>query len=317
MTSIVSCNARGLQTSTSLRAIDLEENQLFASVNSPFIYSEFDVNHHRQAIGRHPNPIFKSEFPSPSPHPLFGLIPAQHSVISNMKRLADELHLDLSTLKLTEHFVRFKTNLPGSGTLICRTRLRDVADSFEMSRSNIIIEVESWSTEANLQANQFLMFNQFCYSCVRKMPHDKKKFSTALKKCSWPPMLDSLPDSVLKIPATLDKMNHLSKIGKQNRFPSDPMMLNLCSWKQEQFEGVGIVTLVVEEIIRKLEIKLEKVIIVKTGLFDSVSPGEIVETRVWEQDGPYGESYGQVFFESAIRSNGRPVINGAYLLYKK
>ena len=76
-------------------------------------------------------------------------------------------------------------------------------------------------------------------------------------------MLDSLPDSVLKIPATLDKMNHLSKIGKQNRFPSDPMMLNLCSWKQEQFEGVGIVTLVVEEIIRKLEIKLEKVIIVK------------------------------------------------------
>jgi len=123
-------------------------------------------------------------------------------------------------------------------------------------------------------------------------------------------MLDSLPDLVFEIPTTFNKLTHLSKIGKQNRFPSDPMMLNLCSWKQEQFEGVGIVTLIVEEIIRKLEIKLEKVIIVKTGLYDSVSPGEVVETRVWEQDGSYGENYVQVFFESAIRSNGRPIING-------
>ena len=38
----------------------------------------------------------------------FSLIPAEFSVITNMKRLAQGLKLDLSTLSLKEHFVRFK-----------------------------------------------------------------------------------------------------------------------------------------------------------------------------------------------------------------
>jgi len=315
--SISSCNIRQLQTSTTLKAFDLEENELFASVNSPFIYCESDVNHHRQAIGQNPNPISKSEFPAPPPHALFGLMPAQHGVISSMRRLAKELDLDLSTLKLTEHFARFKKNLPGSGTLISRTRLRDVADSFDNSQSNIIIEVETWSSEANLEANQFLMFNQFCYSYVKKVPSDRKKFSTALKKRSWPPMMDMKPTITMTLRTTMDRVNYLSKIGRQNRFPSHPDILSLCSWKQDQFEGVGIINLVVENIINTLDIKIEKVEIIKTGLLHSVSPGQEVVTRVWRQDGPYGENYGQIFFESTIKKSCKPVINGAYILFKK
>ena len=81
-------------------------------------------------------------FQLPGPHPLFGLIPAEFSAVANIRRLASGLELDLSTLRLQEHFVRMKEELPGSGTLVCRTRLRDVADTFQNNRSNLVIEGE-------------------------------------------------------------------------------------------------------------------------------------------------------------------------------
>ena len=40
----------------------------------------------------------------------FSLIPAEFSIITNMKRLAHSLNLNLSTLRLKEHFVRFKAS---------------------------------------------------------------------------------------------------------------------------------------------------------------------------------------------------------------
>ena len=118
-----------------------EESPLLASVNSPFIFTEFDVNYHRQALGHPPHPILNNDmFSPPQPHPLFGLLPAEFSVMANMKRMVSGLNLDLSTLRLQEHFVRFKQTLPGSGTLICRTRLRDIADTFDKQQSNIVVE---------------------------------------------------------------------------------------------------------------------------------------------------------------------------------
>ena len=117
-----------------------EEKPLFASVTSPFIYSDFDVKYHRRALGCILDTSLKNEESTHLPHPLFGLIPAQHSILANIKRLANELHIDLSTLKLKEHFIRFKDSLPGSGTVICRTRLRDVTGSFCTKYTNIIIE---------------------------------------------------------------------------------------------------------------------------------------------------------------------------------
>ena len=132
-----------LHTSARLASTDYETNQLFATVTSPFVYSEFDVNHHRQAVGQPPQPVLgphDTPFSPASPHHLFGLIPAEYSVVSNFKRLSNSLDIDLSSLRLKEHFVRFVKTLPGSGTLVCRTRLRDVADTFEIDRSKIVVE---------------------------------------------------------------------------------------------------------------------------------------------------------------------------------
>ena len=118
-----------------------EARPLFATVNSPFVFTEFDVNYHRQAVGLPAKPVLNNDiFSASTPHHLFGLIPAEFSVVSNMKRLANGLKLDLSTLKLQEHFVRFKKPLPGTGTLICRTRLRDVTDTLDTHRSNVVVE---------------------------------------------------------------------------------------------------------------------------------------------------------------------------------
>ena len=135
--------SRCLHTSARLSHADYEENELFATVTSPFVYSEFDVNHHRQAVGHPPRPVLghnDTHFTPSSPHHLFGLIPAEYSVVANFKRLSHALDLDLSTLRLKEHFVRFVKSLPGCGTLVCRTRLRDVADTFEQNRSRIVVE---------------------------------------------------------------------------------------------------------------------------------------------------------------------------------
>ena len=55
----------------------------------------------------------------------------------------------------------------------------------------------------------------------------------------------------------------LAKIGRENRFPRDPHMLGLLSWKQEQVEGVAIITIVVENILKELDIDQSKVALLK------------------------------------------------------
>ena len=76
----------------------------------------------------------------------------------------------------------------------------------------------------------------------------------------------------------------LAKIGRENRFPRDPHMLGLLSWKQEQVEGalyctvlyctvlytvqvegVAIVTIVVENILKELDIDQSKVALLKVN----------------------------------------------------
>ena len=106
------------------------------------------------------------------------------------------------------------------------------------------------------------MFNQFCYSSVRKSKTDKKKFSQASRNLEWP-LLDAIPDTSITLQPRLANMNYLAKIGNQNRFPRDPYMLSLCSWKQEQIEGVGAITLIVENVIKELEIEPSNLALVK------------------------------------------------------
>ena len=107
------------------------------------------------------------------------------------------------------------------------------------------------------------MFNQFCYTSVKRSVKEiKRRFSQASKNLEWP-QLDAIPDTSIALQPRLDNMNYLAKIGNQNRFPRDPHMLSLCSWKQEQIEGVGVITLIVEKIIRELEIEPTNVALVK------------------------------------------------------
>lgn len=257
------CQHRSFQTTARILATEMAENPLFVTVNSPFIYTEFDVNYHRQAVGLNPKPVlgpFESDIFTPTqPHTLFGLIPAEFSVISNMKRLAQGLKLDLSTLRLNEHFVRFKEPLPGCGTLICRTRLRDVHETFTENQTNILVEVELWSSEADLSGKDFLSFSQFNYSCMPSSGAEaKKKFSSAAWRLQSP-LLDYVADTSILIEPGHANMNHLSKIGNENRLPRDPYMLALCSWKQEQVEGMGLVTFIVENILKEYDVDQSKV----------------------------------------------------------
>ena len=117
------------------------------SVTNPFLYTEFDVGHHNQALGRPPVPILGSNvFSLPSPNPLFSLIPAEYSATMNLKKFSDDLNIDLSTVKLREHFVQFHEALPGSGTLICNTSLRELATSYqhvERGRALLVVEGET------------------------------------------------------------------------------------------------------------------------------------------------------------------------------
>ena len=112
------------------------------------------------------------------------------------------------------------------------------------------------------------MFNQFCYSCVRKSRSERKKFSHASKKLQWP-LLDSVADTTVTMRPSYDKLNYFSKIGNLNKYPRDPHMLSLCSWKQEQCEGMGIVTLVVENIAKNLDIEPSKVSLIKVNTLES------------------------------------------------
>ena len=84
------------------------------SVTNPFLFTEFDVGYHNQALGSPPKPMIGTNvFALPAPHPLFSLIPAEYSATMNLKRFSEELDIDLSTVKLKEHFVHFQNDSPG------------------------------------------------------------------------------------------------------------------------------------------------------------------------------------------------------------
>ena len=153
---------------------DQLESQLFASVSSPWLYSEFDVLDHMAGLGRPARVALGSaEFPAGPPHPLFGLVAAEHAAVAGLARLARDTQLDLSAARLTEHFVRLQRPLPGSGTLLQRTRLAHLAGP------DIVLEgkprraamcalgfcaVDTWTKEASKAEGHHLMFNQFCYT---------------------------------------------------------------------------------------------------------------------------------------------------------
>lgn len=49
------------------------------------------------------------------------------------------------------------------------------------------------------------------------------------------------------------------------RLPRDPYMLALCSWKQEQVEGMGLVTFIVENILKEYDVDQSKVSAIKVS----------------------------------------------------
>ena len=119
------------------------EDSVLESVTNPFLYSEFDVSYHSQALGQPRAVVGSDVFSLPAPSPLFSLIPAEYSATVNLKKFTEDLGLDLSSVRLKEHFVQFKDVLPGSGTLICRTTLRELADTYqhiEKDRALLIVE---------------------------------------------------------------------------------------------------------------------------------------------------------------------------------
>ena len=119
---------------------------MLESVTNPFLYSEFDVSYHSQALGQPRAVVGSDVFSLPAPSPLFSLIPAEYSATMNLKKISDDLNIDLSTIKLREHFVQFHEALPGSGTLICNTSLRELATSYqhvERGRALLVVEGET------------------------------------------------------------------------------------------------------------------------------------------------------------------------------
>ena len=52
------------------------------------------------------------------------------------------------------------------------------------------------------------------------------------------------------------------------RLPRDPYMLALCSWKQEQVEGMGLVTCIVENILKEYDVDQSRVCAIKVNPLD-------------------------------------------------
>ena len=50
-----------------------------------------------------------------------------------------------------------------------------------------------------------------------------------------------------------------------SRLPRDPYMLALCSWKQEQVEGMGLVTFIVENILKEYDVDQNRVSVIKVS----------------------------------------------------
>ena len=112
-----------------------------------------------------------------------------------------------------------------------------------------------------------LTFNQFCFSCVQrgKKENIKKSFPTALKKLEWP-LPDSVSTSNCSVSPDKNQLQFLSKIGRENKCPSNNHIFNLLSWRQEQLEGVGVITFVTNNICQELEINFNKVAAIKVRL---------------------------------------------------
>ena len=103
-----------------------------------------------------------------------------------------------------------------------------------------------------------------------------------------------------------------------------------------QVEGVAIITIVVENILKELDIDLSKVALLKvntelsqfarylpssvsvqTGLCRSVNPGDVVFTRIWfSSEATEEESFTKLHFESSSQSCGKPILTGSYIQYK-
>ena len=49
------------------------------------------------------------------------------------------------------------------------------------------------------------------------------------------------------------------------RLPHDPYMLALCSWKQEQIEGMGVVTFIVENILKEYDVDQSRISAIKVS----------------------------------------------------
>ena len=60
-------------------------------------------------------------------------------------------------------------------------------------------------------------------------------------------------------------INAKSKALFLTRLPHDPYMLALCSWKQEQIEGMGVVTFIVENILKEYDVDQSRISAIKVS----------------------------------------------------
>lgn len=60
-------------------------------------------------------------------------------------------------------------------------------------------------------------------------------------------------------------VNAKSKALFLTRLPHDPYMLALCSWKQEQIEGMGVVTFIVENILKEYDVDQSRISAIKVS----------------------------------------------------
>ena len=60
-------------------------------------------------------------------------------------------------------------------------------------------------------------------------------------------------------------VNAKSKALFLTRLPHDPYMLALCSWKQEQIEGMGVVTFIVKNILKEYDVDQSRISAIKVS----------------------------------------------------
>ena len=85
-----------------------------------------------------------------------------NSATIHLKRFTEDLGIELSSVRLREHFVRFNKVLPGSGTLLCRTTLREMEDSYQhidKDKALLVVEGESQISKVKLFKNLMFQLN--------------------------------------------------------------------------------------------------------------------------------------------------------------